>query len=159
MTTIKWNRYPLIAKCTNSKIWLKSQADLKLAQNTIEAYGRALEDFFRVCAQLVGFEPERLVQQCRTDRSEGNRRRDSHLRQQRLPNDGRKPAKAPQFETNLTISPVNIRNPVNVINVIPRKSSGYSCQHLEEVNENQALSAPTTTRFSHFRTGAETSSN
>jgi site-specific recombinase XerD len=58
MTTIKWNRYPLIAECTNSNTWLKSQADLKLAQNTIDAYGRALEDFFRVCARLV-LSPER----------------------------------------------------------------------------------------------------
>jgi site-specific recombinase XerD len=58
MTTIKWSRYPLLTLCPNSKIWLKIQEDLKLAQNTIDAYGRALEDFLRVCTQL-GVSPER----------------------------------------------------------------------------------------------------
>ena len=53
MTTIKWEKYPLIEQCIHSRSWLKGQADLKLAQNTIDAYGRALEDFFSVCAQLV----------------------------------------------------------------------------------------------------------
>jgi site-specific recombinase XerD len=52
MTTIKWSRYPLLTQYPNSEIWLKTQADLKLAQKTIDAYGRSLEDFFRVCAQL-----------------------------------------------------------------------------------------------------------
>jgi hypothetical protein len=51
MTTIRWERFPLIAQSTTSRLWLQSQSDLNLAHNTIEAYGRALEDFFSFCLQ------------------------------------------------------------------------------------------------------------
>jgi hypothetical protein len=45
MTDIRWERYPLVAKAPNARIWLTFQAQLGLAPNTIEAYGRALEDY------------------------------------------------------------------------------------------------------------------
>lgn len=45
MTDINWNRYPSLAQVSRAKTWLQIQANLCLAPNTIEAYGRALEDF------------------------------------------------------------------------------------------------------------------
>jgi integrase/recombinase XerD len=45
MTDIRWERYPLVAKAPNARIWLTFQAKVGLAPNTIEAYGRALEDY------------------------------------------------------------------------------------------------------------------
>jgi integrase/recombinase XerD len=46
MNSIDWLRYPLVAECFHARTWLTIQANLGLAQNTIEAYGRALEDYF-----------------------------------------------------------------------------------------------------------------
>lgn len=40
--------------------------------------------------------------------------------------------KNPEVVANLTTSSVNIRNSSRVINVIPRKTAGYFCLHLEE---------------------------
>lgn len=45
---------------------------------------------------------------------------------------GWKLAETPKFVANLTTSSVNIRNSSRVINVIPRKTAGYFCLHLEE---------------------------
>ena len=45
MTDIRWERYPSVAEAHNARIWLMFQAKLGLASNTIEAYGRALEDY------------------------------------------------------------------------------------------------------------------
>ena|SRR5712692_8556858 len=47
MTDIRWERYPSVAEAPNARTWLTFQAKLGLAPNTIEAYGRALEDFLR----------------------------------------------------------------------------------------------------------------
>jgi site-specific recombinase XerD len=49
MEQIRWERYPLLAKNSRSLVWLKIQVNLGLATNTIEAYGRSLEDFLRFC--------------------------------------------------------------------------------------------------------------
>ncbi len=49
MEQIRWERYPLLTKNSRSSVWLKIQANLGLATNTIEAYGRSLEDFLRFC--------------------------------------------------------------------------------------------------------------
>lgn len=46
MNNICWERYPLLAEHVLGKKWLTIQRDLGLAHNTIEAYGRALEDYF-----------------------------------------------------------------------------------------------------------------
>jgi integrase/recombinase XerD len=45
MVEVRWERYPKLAACRPSRTWLQIQANLGLARNTIEAYGRALEDY------------------------------------------------------------------------------------------------------------------
>lgn len=50
MSDVRWERYPLVSKDTNAKAWLQIQADLGLARNTIEAYGRALQDYLTFSA-------------------------------------------------------------------------------------------------------------
>lgn len=45
MTNVRWERYPLVVACPPARGWLQIQADLGMARNTIEAYGRALQDY------------------------------------------------------------------------------------------------------------------
>ena len=45
-TVIRWDRYPCLAVHSHARTWLTIQANLGLATNTVEAYGRALEEFF-----------------------------------------------------------------------------------------------------------------
>jgi integrase/recombinase XerD len=45
MSAICWDRYPNLAQSHYGRAWLTIQMNLCLAQNTIDAYGRALEDF------------------------------------------------------------------------------------------------------------------
>jgi integrase/recombinase XerD len=52
MTDIRWERYPLLAQRQHSRSWLQIQGNLGLAPNTIDAYGRALEDYLRFCRRL-----------------------------------------------------------------------------------------------------------
>src|SRR6267143_292021 len=47
MSEIDWSRYPLIAESKLGRQWLQIQRDLGLAQNTVEAYGRGLEEYLR----------------------------------------------------------------------------------------------------------------
>jgi integrase/recombinase XerD len=47
MSEIDWSRYPLIAESKLGRQWLQIQLDLGLAQNTVEAYGRGLEEYLR----------------------------------------------------------------------------------------------------------------
>lgn len=49
MVDINWARYPLTAQQTHARTWLKLQMQLGLAANTIQAYGRALEDYLQFC--------------------------------------------------------------------------------------------------------------
>ena len=42
---IQWSRYPTIAANEPARRWLQSVADLGLASNTVEAYGRGVEQF------------------------------------------------------------------------------------------------------------------
>jgi integrase len=49
---VRWERYPLVAAAAHARAWLTLQADLGLAPNTVEAYGRALQDYLAVCARL-----------------------------------------------------------------------------------------------------------
>ena len=49
MTDIRWERYPLVAREECSRSWLQIQGNLGLASNTIEAYGRALNDYLGFC--------------------------------------------------------------------------------------------------------------
>jgi integrase/recombinase XerD len=50
MSIPRWDRYPLVAHSPDARSWLTIQANLGLSQNTIEAYGRALEDFLSFSA-------------------------------------------------------------------------------------------------------------
>lgn len=49
MVEIRWELYPLVAESDQARRWLQIQADLCLAHNTIEAYGRGLEDYILFC--------------------------------------------------------------------------------------------------------------
>ncbi|GJD22955.1 integrase [Rivularia sp. IAM M-261] len=49
MVNIRWERYPLLAESKQARRWLRIQSDLGLAPNTVEAYGRGLEDYFLFC--------------------------------------------------------------------------------------------------------------
>lgn len=57
MTDVRWDRFPLVAQSASAKRWLTIQANLGLASNTIEAYGRALEGYLRCCGR-AGVAPE-----------------------------------------------------------------------------------------------------
>jgi len=45
MVEVRWKRYPRLAAIGSAHTWLQIRANLGLARNTIEAYGRALEDY------------------------------------------------------------------------------------------------------------------
>ena len=46
---IRWDRFPRVESNPDGKQWLEIQRMLGLARNTVEAYGRGLEDFLRWC--------------------------------------------------------------------------------------------------------------
>ena len=48
---VRWERFPSVAALPEAKQWLGIQSMLGLAHNTVEAYGRGLEDFLRWCAR------------------------------------------------------------------------------------------------------------
>src|SRR5579859_1899213 len=50
MADVCWNHYPLVALQSEGRSWLIIQANLGLAASTLEAYGRALQDYFGFCA-------------------------------------------------------------------------------------------------------------
>src|SRR5207248_11607104 len=50
MTAIRWARYPQVAALPAACTWLTIQSDLGLAGATIEAYGRALQDYLTFCS-------------------------------------------------------------------------------------------------------------
>jgi integrase/recombinase XerD len=52
MSDIRWTRYPKVARLHHARSWLTLQAALGLSANTIEAYGRALEDYLAFSAHL-----------------------------------------------------------------------------------------------------------
>lgn len=54
---IQWERYPALAGATRARDWLAIQAQLGLAQNTVDAYGRALHDYLAFSMQR-GVDPE-----------------------------------------------------------------------------------------------------
>src|SRR5262249_59674348 len=57
MSVIQWERYPTVAQHSRARTWLTIQANLELAGNTIEAYGRALEDYLTF-SQRVAVVPD-----------------------------------------------------------------------------------------------------
>lgn len=62
MGDISWDRYPNLAQSQYGRAWLTIQMNLCLAQNTVDAYGRALEDFFSFSIR-DGFSPERATRE------------------------------------------------------------------------------------------------
>jgi integrase len=56
MITVRWERYPLVDQHPEAHRWLQFLANIGRAANTIDAYGRAVEDHLRFCA-LAGVEP------------------------------------------------------------------------------------------------------
>lgn len=49
---IRWARFPKVASTPEGKQWLEIQRMLGLAPNTVEAYGRGLEDFLGWCKRF-----------------------------------------------------------------------------------------------------------
>ncbi len=49
MTNIQWEKYPRTVQVSLARSWLQIQANLGLAPNTIDAYGRAMEDYLCFC--------------------------------------------------------------------------------------------------------------
>src|SRR5258708_6462990 len=45
MHEVHWDHYPLVASTPFAQEWLEIQAKIGLAPNTVEAYGRGLNDF------------------------------------------------------------------------------------------------------------------
>ena len=48
---VRWERFPSVGALPEARQWLRIQSMLGLAPNTVEAYGRGLEDFLRWCAR------------------------------------------------------------------------------------------------------------
>jgi integrase/recombinase XerD len=51
MDDLFWKRFPLVAQHSQAHQWLEMQIKYGLAPNTIDAYGRALEDYLAFCAR------------------------------------------------------------------------------------------------------------
>jgi integrase/recombinase XerD len=49
MSEVRWERYPLVGQSQHARSWLRIQADLQRAPSTVEAYGRALEEYLVFC--------------------------------------------------------------------------------------------------------------
>jgi hypothetical protein len=62
MNEIRWELYPLVAASERSRAWLQVQNHLQLASNTIDAYGRSLNDFLAFC-QRSGIVPETVTRE------------------------------------------------------------------------------------------------
>jgi len=52
MDTLAWDKFPTLLGHSHAKSWLLVQIHLGLAQNTIQAYARALEDYLRFSLRL-----------------------------------------------------------------------------------------------------------
>jgi integrase/recombinase XerD len=56
MIDIPWDKFPLVAGHEHARRWLQFTANIGRAANTIDAYGRAVEDHLRFCAS-AGVDP------------------------------------------------------------------------------------------------------
>jgi site-specific recombinase XerD len=56
MTVVTWDRFPLLAAHDEGRRWLQFLANIGRAANTVDAYGRAVEDHLRFLAS-VGVDP------------------------------------------------------------------------------------------------------
>jgi hypothetical protein len=59
MTLVCWWHFPQVASYEHARRWLQFIANLGRARNTIEAYGRAVDDHLRFCGS-VGADPLQL---------------------------------------------------------------------------------------------------
>ena len=57
MTEVRWERYPLVERLPSAHTFLKIQHDLGLAPNTIDAYGRGLQEYLGFCSER-GMDPQ-----------------------------------------------------------------------------------------------------
>jgi integrase/recombinase XerD len=57
MTDVEWGRYPTVVTDEKARAWLQIHGDLGRAPNTVDAYGRGLEDYLRF-SHRVGVHPE-----------------------------------------------------------------------------------------------------
>lgn len=51
LVSLRWEHYPLIEQQHYGRAWMIIQNHLGLAENTLDAYGRALQDYFVFCQQ------------------------------------------------------------------------------------------------------------
>jgi len=51
MTSVHWDRFPNVARSPKPRAWLTIQANLGLAVNTVEAYGRSIEGYLAFAAR------------------------------------------------------------------------------------------------------------
>lgn len=51
MSNMNWQHYPLVFVQEQAQAWLILQERLGMAMNTLDAYGRGLEDYFGMCRQ------------------------------------------------------------------------------------------------------------
>ena len=56
MITVRWDHFPLVEQHHEARRWLQFTANLGRASNTVDAYGRAVEDHLAFCL-LVGADP------------------------------------------------------------------------------------------------------
>lgn len=56
MITVRWERYPLVKQHPEARRWLQFTANVGRAANTVDAYGRAVDDHLTFCL-AVGAEP------------------------------------------------------------------------------------------------------
>jgi integrase/recombinase XerD len=57
MTEVEWGHYPSVDTDKRARAWLQIQRDLGRAANTVDAYGRGLEDYLRF-SHRAGVRPE-----------------------------------------------------------------------------------------------------
>lgn len=78
-TEVRWERYRQVNACRTARAWLGIQANLGLAPNTIDAYGRALEDYLLfstgACTEIDFATREHIAAYVRDLTSRPNRKR------------------------------------------------------------------------------------
>ena len=60
MTEVRWEQYPFVAQNVLARNWLQRQAYLQLSPNTVDAYGRCLNDYLNFCA-AQNIQPEAVT--------------------------------------------------------------------------------------------------
>jgi hypothetical protein len=56
MVAVRWGYFPQVAGDDSARRWLQSTANIGRARNTVDAYGRAVDDHLRFC-RAVGADP------------------------------------------------------------------------------------------------------